>query len=125
MAFDALLTEVHELAGSDSLDADAKAALESATEAVLGEMLTSAGWTAGRPAQLRPQQLRLIRTMAERLQQVWELPEQQEAARVQAAQVAATRSCAYLRCANLGSGGGPAAGEGSGSSRCSACRVAW
>ena len=34
------------------------------------------------------------------------------------AQAAATRSCAYLRCANLGGEGGPAAGEGAGSMRC-------
>ena len=31
---------------------------------------------------------------------------------------AATRSCAYLRCANLGGEGGPAAGQGVGSMRC-------
>ncbi|KAI3433883.1 hypothetical protein D9Q98_003685 [Chlorella vulgaris] len=35
------------------------------------------------------------------------------------AQVAATRSCAYLRCANLAGEGGPAAGQGAGSQRCS------
>jgi hypothetical protein len=38
------------------------------------------------------------------------------------AQAAATRSCAYLRCDNLAFGkGGPAAGPGSGSRRCSRC----
>ena len=31
---------------------------------------------------------------------------------------AATRSCAYLRCANLGGEGGPAAGSGAGSAKC-------
>ena len=31
---------------------------------------------------------------------------------------AATRSCAYLRCANLGGGGGPAAGQGTSSAKC-------
>ncbi|KAI3433913.1 hypothetical protein D9Q98_003715 [Chlorella vulgaris] len=41
------------------------------------------------------------------------------------AQAAATRSCAYLRCANLASEGGPAAGQGAGSQRCSKCKVAW
>ncbi|KAI3433899.1 hypothetical protein D9Q98_003701 [Chlorella vulgaris] len=40
------------------------------------------------------------------------------------AQAAATRSCAYLRCANLASEGGPAAGKGAGTRRCSKCRVA-
>ena len=34
------------------------------------------------------------------------------------AQAAATRSCAYLRCANLRGEGGPAAGEGVGSKKC-------
>ncbi|KAL4859676.1 hypothetical protein ACK3TF_000754 [Chlorella vulgaris] len=41
------------------------------------------------------------------------------------AQAAATRSCAYLRCANLAGEGGPAAGQGAGSQRCSKCKVAW
>ncbi|PRW60685.1 phosphatidylinositol N-acetylglucosaminyltransferase [Chlorella sorokiniana] len=41
------------------------------------------------------------------------------------AQAAPTRSCAYLRCANLGGEGGPAAGQGAGSMRCSACRAVW
>jgi hypothetical protein len=44
---------------------------------------------------------------------------------VELAQAAATRSCAYLRCANLASEGGPAAGPGTGSQRCSKCKVAW
>jgi len=39
------------------------------------------------------------------------------------AQAAATRSCAYLRCANLAAGGGPGPGEGS--KRCSQCRAVW
>jgi hypothetical protein len=41
------------------------------------------------------------------------------------AQVAATRSCAYLRCANLTGEGGPAAGQGADCQRCSKCRAAW
>ncbi|KAI3433879.1 hypothetical protein D9Q98_003681 [Chlorella vulgaris] len=41
------------------------------------------------------------------------------------AQAAATRKCAYLCCANLAGEGGPAAGQGAGSQRCSKCRVAW
>ena len=45
-------------------------------------------------------------------------PEQHADAQLALAQAAATRSCAYLRCANLGGGGGPAAGEGVGSQRC-------
>jgi hypothetical protein len=41
---------------------------------------------------------------------------------VELAQAAAARSCAYLRCANLGLEGGPAAGQ-AGSLKCSACRA--
>lgn len=47
-------------------------------------------------------------SLAVALDKVWGGPEQQ----VLAAQVAAARSCAYLRCANLGAEGGPAAGAG-------------
>ena len=45
------------------------------------------------------------------------------AEKVELAQAAAARSCAYLRCANLGLEGGPAAGQGVGSLKCSACRA--
>ena len=38
--------------------------------------------------------------------------------RLDVAKVAATRSCAYLRCANVAAQGGPAAGQGVGSARC-------
>ena len=48
------------------------------------------------------------------LQRFWALPEQVAAARLELAQPAASRSCAYLACANLGGSGGPAAGEGEG-----------
>ncbi|KAI3433890.1 hypothetical protein D9Q98_003692 [Chlorella vulgaris] len=44
---------------------------------------------------------------------------------LQLAQVAATRSCAFLHCANLAGEGGPASGQGAGSRRCSKCLVAW
>ena len=52
------------------------------------------------------------------LQAYWQLPQQRAAADLALAQAAATRSCAYLRCANLGAEGGPEAGEGVGSQRC-------
>ncbi|PRW59997.1 Zinc finger MYND domain-containing 19 Q7TSV3 [Chlorella sorokiniana] len=55
----------------------------------------------------------------------WRRPEAQAAAALELAQAAAARSCAYLRCANLGGEGGPAAGQGVGSQRCSACRAVW
>ena len=63
--------------------------------------------------------------LARLLQQYWQLPEQQAAARLELAQAAATRSCAYLVCANLGGSGGPAAGEGEGSKKCRVCRVSY
>ena len=50
-----------------------------------------------------------------------------EAARLEGARAAATRSCAYLRCADMRSlrGGGPAAGQGAGSLKCGNCRALW
>ena len=41
------------------------------------------------------------------------------------ARVAATRSCAFLGCANLRASGGPDAGQGVGSLKCAACRAVW
>ena len=52
-------------------------------------------------------------------------PEQQAEHRLALARAAAGRACAYLRCANLAGEGGPAAGQGAGSSKCSACRMTW
>jgi hypothetical protein len=52
-------------------------------------------------------------------------PAQLEAARLELAQAQALRSCAYLRCPNVGAGGGMMAGSGMGSKLCSGCRVAW
>ena len=48
----------------------------------------------------------------------WRRPEAQPEQQLKLAQAAATRSCAYLRCGNLGGEGGPAAGQGVGSMRC-------
>ena len=56
--------------------------------------------------------------LAAALLDYWQQPEQAAAGQLEAAQVAAARSCAYLRCANLGGQGGPAAGQGEGSARC-------
>ncbi len=53
-------------------------------------------------------------SLAVALENVWGRPEQQ----VYAAQAAAARSCAYLRCANLGAEGGPAAGSTGKKCRC-------
>ena len=59
--------------------------------------------------------------LADLLHQWWQpamQPEWHGEAQLALAQAAATRSCAYLCCANLGGEGGPAAGEGVGSMRC-------
>ncbi|KAI7842251.1 hypothetical protein COHA_003892 [Chlorella ohadii] len=117
---DALWEEAVELLKGPSLDPATWEALRAAAatlQAMLRQPLDDKG--------PRSQQLQIMKDLSELLQQVWQLPEQQEAARLETAQAAAARSCAYLRCANLGGGGGPAAGQGSGSSKCSACRVAW
>eukprot|EP00887_Chlorella_sp_A99_P004038 scaffold11.g4038.t1 len=65
------------------------------------------------------------REVASCLQAFWARPEQQEAIQLELAAEAALRSCAYLRCSNLGVEGGAAAGEGAGSKKCGACRVVW
>lgn len=71
------------------------------------------------------QQLAPAVALAAALQEYFDRPQQQAVVRLELARIAATRSCAYLRCANLAAGGGPAAGEGEGSLRCSACRAVW
>ncbi|PRW56081.1 hypothetical protein C2E21_5153 [Chlorella sorokiniana] len=65
------------------------------------------------------------RRLAAALLDWWRRPAAQQEQQLEAAQATAARSCAYLRCVNLGSGGGPAAGQGEGSQRCSACRAVW
>lgn len=64
------------------------------------------------------QQLPLLRSLAAALLEQWRRPEAAEAGQVELAQAAASRSCAYLGCANLGFEGGPAAGEGAGAKCC-------
>ena len=76
-------------------------------------------------AALRQQALPAATQLAAALQAWWDTPEQQAAAQLELAQAATTRACAYLRCANLAGSGGPEAGQGAGSLRCSGCRVAW
>ena len=74
-------------------------------------------------AQLQELSSRLLAAakLADLLHQWWQpamQPERHAEAQLALAQAAATRSCAYLCCANLGGEGGPAAGEGAGSMRC-------
>lgn len=77
------------------------------------------------PAQKRRDLLPLLSRLATALQAVWALPYEQAQARWEAAQAAAARSCAFLRCASVDRGGGPAAGKGEGSLRCSGCHAVW
>lgn len=65
------------------------------------------------------QQLHAAQPAAEMLLRDWRQPETQATLQLQVAQATAARSCANLRCANLGGcTGGPAAGEGVGAKRC-------
>ncbi len=126
LAIDALCGEARELLSRPGLEPETEGALRAAADALAG-LLPQLQTVGGLPRNQQQRQplLQALQNLAKALQQVWQLPEQQEAARLEAAQAAAARSCAYLRCANLGGGGGPAVGQGSGSSKCSACRVAW
>ena len=73
-----------------------------------------------------PGAVRLAAELAAAVLQYCALPEQVAATRLEVAQTVAARSCAYLRCANLEAcSGGPAAGEGAGSKKCSACRAVY
>ena len=56
--------------------------------------------------------------LAALMRQYYALPAVAAERQLALAQAAAGRSCAYLRCANLGGEGGPAAGQGVGSMRC-------
>ena len=56
--------------------------------------------------------------LAALMQQYYALPAVEAERELALAQAAAGRSCAYLRCANLGCEGGPVAGQGCGSMRC-------
>ncbi len=58
------------------------------------------------------------RRLAAALLAWWRRPAAQQAAVLESARAAAARSCAYLRCTNLGGEGGPAAGQGTGSKCC-------
>ena len=75
--------------------------------------------------QLRHKVLRPACQLADALLDWWRRPEAQQEQQLEAAQAAAARSCAYLRCSNLAGGGGPAAGEGEGSQRCRCGRGDW
>lgn len=85
--------------------------------------LAAAG--APRAARLLRQMLGEAAQLAAVVQRWLALPPQQAAVRLELAQAAAARSCANLACAQLERGGGPAAGKGAGSRKCSGCCTAW
>lgn len=68
--------------------------------------------------QLFSQVLSATERAAEVAEQCMALLGQEQATRMAMARAAASRSCAYLCCANLQAEGGPAAGQGVGSMRC-------
>lgn len=86
---------------------------------------------ADRPASLAERaaavkaRLPLCFAVAHNLRFYFDRPEQVAAARMQAADAASARSCAYLACSNLEGRGGPGARQGEGSLKCSACRAVW
>jgi hypothetical protein len=63
--------------------------------------------------------------LASALLVLWTGPEHRKQAALELAQASAARSCAYLSCSNVCAEGGPAAGQGVGSKRCSQCRSAY
>jgi hypothetical protein len=69
--------------------------------------------------------LTAVEAVAAELEPAWQLTQEVAQQRLEHARAAATRSCAYLACANLALEGGPAAGEGKGSLRCGGCKTAW
>ncbi|PRW60632.1 ankyrin repeat and MYND domain-containing [Chlorella sorokiniana] len=90
----------------------------------LKQLCTSPAPPAQQLAQLQtllPLAMQLAEHLAAYCQQVDRQPEEQ----LVRARADATRSCAYLRCANVGAEGGPSAGQGLGSMRCGACRAVW
>ena len=86
--------------------------------ACVDDLVSSSMPLAARGSHLRQQVLPLATRLAPVLQDWWSSREQRKEAALRLAQAAARRSCAYLRCANLGGEGGPAAKQGVGSSRC-------
>jgi hypothetical protein len=66
-----------------------------------------------------------VTVVAAVLLEFWGEKELVAAARLELAQGATARSCAFLGCSNLGLAGGPAGGEGQGSLKCAGCRSAW
>ena len=69
-------------------------------------------------SRLRQQALPAATRLAAALHDWHSQPEQLKQSALVLAQAAAGRSCAYLRCANLGGEGGPAAKQGVGSKSC-------
>jgi hypothetical protein len=66
-----------------------------------------------------------LRRLAELATQAWVLTGRAAESQLARARLAAARSCAYLGCANVAAEGGPAAGQGRGSKKCSGCRAVW
>jgi hypothetical protein len=108
--------------GSDPVVAAIQAGLEAfdaAMAAYRTDARSAAGWLLSPLKRCLPAACQLATAMLD----FWRQGEAAAAEQLQLAQAAAARSCAFLRCANLGLEGGPAAGQGEGSLKCSACRA--
>ena len=107
----------HGVTGSTLAEVQAAAgALLKQRQLLLGELSPSASLAerAERLQQLAQPASRLGRAMVEMAHS----PAMEAQRQLELARAAATRSCAYLRCANVAGQGGAAAGQGVGSARC-------
>ena len=97
---------------------DSLAAQLEAVAGSLGQQLEAAGASGHMSASQLLPLAQPAAHLAGLLQQYLALPAVEAERLLAAAQAAAGRSCAYLRCANVAGEGGPAAGQGTGSMRC-------
>lgn len=102
----------------------AAAALAAANQAVQALLPADRPPTDKFKAEEAQQLVRAACQLAAALEQHWQQHAWQQDA-FALAQARAARSCAYLRCANAAQEGGPAAGQGAGSGKCSVCRTLW
>ncbi len=126
MLRDGLLRCMHQVAGELVAAADATAT-SGAPAGLPGQLRVAAqrlqGWTLEGLGNVQETE-QLLQHAAALMQQYHTLPAVEEERQLAVAQAAAGRSCAYLRCANLGGEGGPTAGQGAGSMRCGCDRDA-
>ncbi|KAI3427268.1 hypothetical protein D9Q98_007200 [Chlorella vulgaris] len=120
--------------GSTAVETDALQGAQRSLAAVVNGMNVepgvSGGGQAGKTAAAVAKALRkevqpAAGQLAAALLVLWTGSEQRKQAALELARASAARSCAYLSCSNVCGGGGPAAGQGLGSQRCSQCHTAY